>query len=623
MSQVQMKPVRESPLEAIVRCLSEVCRSPGLRRARVVGKSIRAHCRRHDDRNPSLYIYERAGSDGVYRWFYKCHSCGGKGTLVDLIAQETGLSRYEAARVLSRYLGEEISSTPTDGVRRETRDDAAVYDLMAEYCHLIAWVDSPFYEKQMQVQRDYLRDRTSLRQIRQLGIGIAPNAVVRKSTLESFLSRKGHTDLLEDMIRLLERVACRVVIPIRDDSGHVVSICTRCVGGSEQNRYRNDGTNGNALLGIHVAHDAIHQAGYAIVVEGPFDMLTLRDLGSRCLTKVLDEGNDAPGPLDNVVACMSSRPTLAQMRILKKHTDTFIMVRDGDKADDAEGAQAIMRDASRLGLLAAVVAVPDGMDPDEYIRKLLSEGMPPADVLELFTGEVLKSNDLISIENEPSILPDKPLAIEDEQPVSPYEAYSEADGRPHAKVGREELRQVLAMCEPGEVLVWLTLKIQASMQRATNGRVQVVGDSIARDCRLSWRHTRTLMEGLRDKGVIAYSTLRENAKSEVTLAVSTTTNASHIRVPYDFVWAGHAEALGCALPTLLTLKAAAIGKEPVTNILVKTIASRNHRSERAIKADLRLLGERRHVRECRLGGRRGRLVSLMPVGSEVFGKHRE
>ena len=285
-----MKPVHESPLEAIARCLREVCRSTGLRKARVVGKSIRAHCRRRDDRHASLYIYERAGSDGIYRWFYKCHSCGDKGTLVDLIAQETGLSRYEAARVVSRYLGEEISSTPVDDVRREIRDDAAVYDLSAEYCHLIAWVDSSFCEKLMRTQHDYLKGRTSLRQIRQLGLGISPNYVVRKSTLESFLLRKGRTDLLEDMTRVLERVACRVVIPIRDESAHVVSICTRYVGGAEQNRYRNDGANGNALLGIHVAHDAIRRAGYAIVVEGPFDMLTLRDLGGRCLAKVLEEG---------------------------------------------------------------------------------------------------------------------------------------------------------------------------------------------------------------------------------------------------------------------------------------------------------------------------------------------
>ena len=129
-----------------MRCLREVCRSPGLRRARVIGKSIRAHCRRHDDRNPSLYIYERAGSDGIYRWFYKCHSCGDKGTLVDLIAQEAGVSRHEAARILGRYLGEDVSTATASSLTRETRDDAAVYDLVAEYCHLIAWVDSPFYE---------------------------------------------------------------------------------------------------------------------------------------------------------------------------------------------------------------------------------------------------------------------------------------------------------------------------------------------------------------------------------------------------------------------------------------------------------------------------------------------
>jgi hypothetical protein len=169
-------------------------------------------------------------------------------------------------------------------------------------------------------------------------------------------------------------------------------------------------------------------------------------------------------------------------------------------------------------------------------------------------------------------------------------------------------------------VAWLALKIQASRQRAVDGKVLIVGSSIARDCRLSWRQVRTVMGRLRDKGLIAYSILREEKEFDVVVALSPATNDSYIRVPYDFVWGGHAAALGGALPTLLALKGAAMGKEPVTNILTKTLVSRARRTERAVKADLNRLTERRHVRECRVGGRLVRLVSLMPVTSEVYGE---
>ncbi len=188
------------------------------------------------------------------------------------------------------------------------------------------------------------------------------------------------------------------------------------------------------------------------------------------------------------------------------------------------------------------------------------------------------------------------------------------------KVGREELRQVLAECSPSEIVVWLALKIQASRQRTENGKVRVIGKRIASDCRRSWRQVRTVMAGLREKGVIAYASLHENTEFGIELAVSPTTDANHIRVPYDFVWRGHAEAVGSALPTLLALKAAVIGKEPVTNMLVKTIASRTRRSERAIKANLKCLAKRHHVMECKMNGRVVRLVSLLPVMSEVYGE---
>ncbi len=420
-SNPEANPVHESPQKAIERCLREMCRSSALSKAWATGTSVRARCRRNDDRKPSLYIYKRTDRDGIERWFYKCHSCQAKGTLVDLIAEDSGLDRYEAERVLSSYLGEQVSSTLDTKLRHENQDNAVVLDIVAEYCHNIAWLDSPFYEKQMRNQREYLEDRTPLRQVRQLGMGIAPNSIVRRASLERFLRRKGRIDLLVDVKRILERIACRIVVPVRDESGHVVSLCTRLASNAQHNRYRNERSKGQVLLGINAAQDAIHSTGYVIVVEGPFDLFTLRELGARCLARVLEDGKDAAGCLGNTVACMSSRPTVDQMRNLKRHTNAFIMVRDGDRADDCDEAKAIIADASNVGLQATVVAVPDGMDPDEYVRHLLATGMHPSEALQAFVDSVLKIDSSIDTKAAVSTPSSRPAVAEQHgQPISPY-----------------------------------------------------------------------------------------------------------------------------------------------------------------------------------------------------------
>ncbi len=604
----------ESPFEAIARCMREVCRSTSLRKAKAKGKTVVAGCRHRDDRDPSLYVYTTILSDGIGHWVYKCHSCGAHGMLVNLIAEDTGLSTYEVDRVLRDYLGEEATSLQITGKRVDASRDPRVLDLVAEYCHSIAWSGNAFYTRQMAVQRDYLESRASLRQIRQLGLGVAPNRLVREQSLASFLERKGHARLLEDATHILERMACRVVIPVRDESGHVVSLCSRSITGADKNRYINEGAKGQVLVGMDVARDAIRRDGLAVVVEGPFDMSTVRELGSLCLDRVLENGKDAISCLGNVVACMGSRPTRDQMILLKKHTDTFIMVRDGDRADDIRGAQAIISDAAAVGLRASVVSVPDQMDPDEYIRHLLDDGLPPKGALQVFYDNVLHSPHIISV-NVPvaEAIEERNSAASDASPVNLYELYSQADNRPHITIGRQELAQVLTQCDHTEILVWLTLKARACIRKASDGRFTISGDSIARTCERTWRQVRTVMESLRTKGLIAWGKMSEKAEFEVRIVVSKESRLSHIRVPLDFIWQGHAVEAGSALPTLLALKSAAMGKDPITNIRLERIATRVGRSDRAVKDDIKRLVQLRHVKEHHDSRCTVRLVSLIPV----------
>jgi DNA primase len=107
---------------------------------------------------------------------------------------------------------------------------------------------------------------------------------------------------------------------------------------------------GRLLYGLPQAREALRHQDLAIVVEGYLDLLALRVHGV------------AP-----VVASLGTALTREQVRLLKNLVSRVVLVFDGDPA----GAKA-MRRAFPLfgeeGLPVRVIALPAGMDPDNYVN---------------------------------------------------------------------------------------------------------------------------------------------------------------------------------------------------------------------------------------------------------------
>ena len=75
----------------------------------------------------------------------------------------------------------------------------------------------------------------------------------------------------------------------------------------------------------------------------------------------------------NVVASMGTSLTKDQARILKRYTDKVYICYDGDFA----GQKAAIRGLEILseeGLEVKVMALPDGLDPDDVIKNYGAEG---------------------------------------------------------------------------------------------------------------------------------------------------------------------------------------------------------------------------------------------------------
>jgi DNA primase len=105
------------------------------------------------------------------------------------------------------------------------------------------------------------------------------------------------------------------------------------------------------LYGMHIAKDGIIKTDTAILLEGYTDVISLHVNG-----------------ITNAVASCGTALTSEQSKLIKRYASQVIIIRDGDEA----GVKATARDIEILlaeGILPAVVALPEGQDPDTFIQQ--------------------------------------------------------------------------------------------------------------------------------------------------------------------------------------------------------------------------------------------------------------
>ena len=183
----------------------------------------------------------------------------------------------------------------------------------------------------------------------------------------------------------------RIMFPIHDMNGRVVGFGARGLGGAMP-KYINTSATGmfdkkKTLYGLHLARDSIRTSGEGVVVEGYMDVIAAHQHG-----------------FDNVVASMGTALTPEQVVSLKRFGRSFVLALDQDQAGQEatlrslDGAWKIF-DQSNFGrrnrdpfareiIDIKVLSLPDGKDPDEFIRskegdweRVVSDSVPVMDYL--------------------------------------------------------------------------------------------------------------------------------------------------------------------------------------------------------------------------------------------------
>ena len=329
-------------------------------------------CPFHHEKTASFQVKPDEG-------FFYCFGCHVGGNAFKFISLIENINYYEAVKRQAEKLGIPIPTaeqSPQEIARENHLNDLRkIHEMAGSFYHNC--LTKTGYGKD---GLEYLHGRGITDQIiEEFKLGFAPDAWNKLST--AFLKRDVPAKLLLDgglgMMRqgggVYDRCRNRVMIPIMDERGRIVAFGGRVLGQGEP-KYLNSPETAifnkrKLLFGLDKAKKAIQQEGFALVVEGYMDAISVYAAG-----------------VHNVVASLGTAFTQEQCRHIMRYGAELYFCYDSDAA----GQNATVRGLSiarSTGAKVKVVSIPDGKDPDEFIRKhgveafreLLKKALPLVD----------------------------------------------------------------------------------------------------------------------------------------------------------------------------------------------------------------------------------------------------
>ena len=317
------------------------------------GSSYRGLCPFHTEKTPSFHVHRDRG-------FFHCFGCGAGGDALKFLELHEKMGFQDAVRHLAQRFGLQVPEPDNErdaAAEAEREALLGIHEVAADFFRTCLTAPSGQNAREHLAQREVTSTTAE-----QLGLGYAPPG---RDNLISHLRSKGYSDTLilksglgstRDNRPIIDRFRNRLVIPIARESGSVIAFGARALQSDQQPKYLNSPetviySKARTLYGLHFSKQAIRQAGYAVLVEGYFD-----------LAQALQAG------IMPVVASCGTAVNEQQVRLLKRFTSKVIVSFDPDPA----GAGASARSGELLvaeGLQVNVAVLPDGEDPDTCIRQ--------------------------------------------------------------------------------------------------------------------------------------------------------------------------------------------------------------------------------------------------------------
>jgi DNA primase len=326
-------------------------------------------CPFHKEKSPSFSVH-------ALRQFYHCFGCQASGDVFSFVGKIENVGFPEAVRIVAQKYG-----IPLPKREFSSPEQAAESRLRGKLLELheaaTAWFEEQLRGPEGAVAREYLAGREITPEgIKTFRIGYAPDSfnalrdrlspMADEETLRAsgLFSSKEQGDGTQGHI--YDRFRKRVMFPIANEGGRVIAFTGRTIGTSEKDgpKYFNSPetllySKGSVLFNLDKAKSAIRQAGFALLVEGQMDCISVYLQG-----------------IQNVIATSGTAMTEQQVNIWKRHVaapnayEKWQVVANFDP--DTAGKSAAAKTIELLideRFEIKIVVLDDGLDPDRFIRE--------------------------------------------------------------------------------------------------------------------------------------------------------------------------------------------------------------------------------------------------------------
>ena len=321
---------------------------------RRTGADYRGPCPFHGGKNPNFSVSPKNG-------FYHCFKCQVSGDSIGFVREHLGLDFVEAVKYVAERSGVVVEETFSRRAAEERDAREPLWECNAAAAGLFTELLWDEALAEARAAREYVAGRgLSRADADRFGLGYAPRDA---AGWRARLAAQGHDEARQLEVGLLgtrddgtvrPRFRGRLMLPIADPQGRVVGFGGRIIGDGEP-KYLNSPQGplfdkGRLLYGMPWARHPIRKAERALVVEGYFDAIRLALAG-----------------VEEAVAPNGTALTEFQAEALARLTRDVFLLYDSDAA----GLKATFRaglELLRHGVAPRVVTLPEGEDPDSYVR---------------------------------------------------------------------------------------------------------------------------------------------------------------------------------------------------------------------------------------------------------------
>jgi DNA primase len=320
-------------------------------------------CPFHEEKTPSFSVNPAKG-------FYKCFGCGKGGTAYNFVMEIEGLSFPEAIKRVADVSGislpEPVDDESFQKSKKKREAKKKIADVVIELNrYALEFWESHLQDKnpQSKAAREYLENRgISLETQKHFRIGFAPdswdavlNLLKEKGADEKLIEASGLVSVNEDKNRVYDRFRGRIMFPVLDVNGNPIAFGARILDKGEPKYLNSPETpayiKGDHLYGLFQNKEEIRKKKFAILVEGYLDLIALHQFG-----------------ITNTAASLGTAFTEHQAKLLSRFSKRVVVNYDGDDAGIKAARRAIEALVS-ADFDIKVLVLPDGQDPDDYIRQ--------------------------------------------------------------------------------------------------------------------------------------------------------------------------------------------------------------------------------------------------------------